>query len=79
MVAVNADNFIRAETDLMFSRLLADSGGLGRWFHYRQPASLEHPNHLYVMPGWNCLIHMYRPRPEVLDGRWTPPAIEPLP
>jgi hypothetical protein len=39
---VNADNFARAESDLMFSRMLADSGGLGRWVHYRVPAPLDH-------------------------------------
>lgn len=44
MVAVNADNFVRAESELMFSRLLADSGGLGRWVHYREPAPLDHQN-----------------------------------
>jgi hypothetical protein len=37
------------------------------------------PNYLYIMPGWNFLIRMYRPRPEVLDGHWSAPAIEPLP
>lgn len=26
----------------MFSRMLADSGGLGRWVHYREPAPLDH-------------------------------------
>lgn len=26
-------------------------------------------------PGWNYLIRLYRPHPEVLDGRWTPPAL----
>ncbi|MET0453941.1 MAG: DUF1214 domain-containing protein [Mycobacterium sp.] len=42
MITVNADNFVRAESDLMFSRLLADAGGLGRWIHYREPAPLDH-------------------------------------
>ncbi len=33
-------------------------------------------NHLYVMEGWNYAIRLYRPRPEVLDGRWTVPVPE---
>jgi hypothetical protein len=31
-------------------------------------------NHLYVMDGWNYGLRLYRPRPEVLDGTWTPPT-----
>jgi hypothetical protein len=42
MIEVNADNFVRAECDVMFSRLLADSGGVGDWVHYREPAPLDH-------------------------------------
>jgi hypothetical protein len=37
----------------------------------------QKPNYFPIMEGWNCLIRLYRPRPEVLDGRWTFPAIEP--
>lgn len=44
MIPVNVDNFVRAESDLTFARLLADSGGLGRWVHYREPAPLDHQN-----------------------------------
>jgi len=41
------------------------------------PTPGNHPNHLYVMDGWNYTIRLYRPRAEVLDGRWTVPAPEP--
>ncbi|MFC5177730.1 DUF1254 domain-containing protein [Nocardioides taihuensis] len=34
------------------------------------------PNCLRVMDGWNYTVRLYRPRPEVLDGRWRFPAIE---
>jgi hypothetical protein len=37
------------------------------------------PNCLPIMDGWNYLIRLYRPRPEILDGTWTFPAIEPAP
>jgi len=35
------------------------------------------PNCLPIMDGWNYTIRLYRPRPEVLDGSWTFPALEP--
>jgi len=34
------------------------------------------PNCLPIMDGWNYTVRLYRPRPEVLDGSWTFPAIE---
>ncbi|MBX7435533.1 DUF1214 domain-containing protein [Mycobacterium sp. Y57] len=33
-------------------------------------------NHLYIMDGWNYVIRLYRPRPEVLEGRWVAPEPE---
>jgi hypothetical protein len=38
----------------------------------------ERPNHLRLMDGWNYIVRMYRPHPEVLDGTWTFPALEPV-
>jgi hypothetical protein len=43
-IIVNADNFVRAESDLMFSRLHADAGGVNRWNHIRVPAPLDQQN-----------------------------------
>jgi len=34
------------------------------------------PNCLPIMDGWNYTVRLYRPRPEVLDGSWTFPAIK---
>lgn len=34
------------------------------------------PNALPLSEGWNYLVRLYRPRPEVLDGSWTFPPIE---
>ncbi len=31
-------------------------------------------NHLPVVEGWNYAIRMYRPRAEILEGRWSPPV-----
>jgi hypothetical protein len=34
-------------------------------------------NCLPIMPGWNYLVRLYRPRAEVLSGRWAFPQPEP--
>lgn len=34
------------------------------------------PNTLPLTAGWNYLVRLYRPRPEVLDGSWTFPTLE---
>lgn len=34
------------------------------------------PNCLPIMPGWNYLVRLYRPHPEVLKGKWKFPAPE---
>lgn len=36
------------------------------------------PNCIPITPGWNYWVRLYRPRPEVLDGRWTLPEAQPL-
>jgi hypothetical protein len=35
------------------------------------------PNCLPIMQGWNYLVRLYRPRPEILDGSWKFPDAEP--
>lgn len=35
-------------------------------------------NCLVTMPGWNYLVRLYRPRPEIVDGKWTFPAAQPV-
>ena len=39
--AVNVDNFVRAETDRMFSDLQRDAGGVNAWNHNRAPAAID--------------------------------------
>jgi hypothetical protein len=35
------------------------------------------PNCLPTMPDWNYMVRLYRPRPEILNGKWTfPEAVE---
>ena len=38
---VNVDNFVRAETDRMFSDLQRDAGGVNRFLHNRAPAAVD--------------------------------------
>jgi hypothetical protein len=40
-IAVTADNFIRAETDLYFGNVVKD-GGFGEFFHNREPTPIDH-------------------------------------
>lgn len=35
----------------------------------------DRPNCLALMEGWNYIVRLYRPRPEILDGSWTFPAV----
>jgi hypothetical protein len=40
-VPVTADNFVRAETDLYFGNATRDAGGIGKFFHRREPTSVD--------------------------------------
>jgi hypothetical protein len=35
-------------------------------------------NYIPVTPGWNYLVRLYRPRPEILDGTWKFPEAQPV-
>ncbi len=36
------------------------------------------PNCIPIMPGWNYVVRMYRPRAAILDGAWKFPEAQPL-
>jgi len=40
-VPVTVENFSRAETDVYFAKLIKDAGGLGKFSHSREPASID--------------------------------------
>jgi hypothetical protein len=40
-------------------------------------SDVDKPNYFPISEGWNCLVRMYQPRQEILDGSWAFPAIEP--
>ena len=31
------------------------------------------PNYLRIMPGWNYIVRLYRPHPEIISGQWKFP------
>jgi hypothetical protein len=33
------------------------------------------PNSLPIIDGWNYLVRLYRPRPEILTGEWSFPTL----
>ncbi|PRX32365.1 uncharacterized protein DUF1214 [Paraburkholderia sp. BL18I3N2] len=35
-------------------------------------------NCIAIMPGWNYMVRFYRPRIEILDGKWTLPEAKPI-
>jgi len=35
-------------------------------------------NHLPITEGWNYVVRLYEPRPEILDGTWTFPNVVPV-
>jgi hypothetical protein len=37
----------------------------------------DRSNLLPITEGWNYIVRLYRPRPEILDGSWTFPSFEP--
>lgn len=38
----------------------------------------EAPNFLAISEGWNYVVRLYRPRPEVVEGRWRFPEVAPV-
>ena len=36
------------------------------------------PNCLPIMPGWNYAVRLYRPRAEILNGKWNFPEAQPV-
>jgi hypothetical protein len=38
----------------------------------------KRPNTIPIMPGWNYLVRLYRPRAEILSGHWTFPEAQPV-
>ena len=37
------------------------------------------PNCLPIVAGWNYTVRLYRPKPEIVSGKWTFPPPQPVP
>lgn len=85
-IEVDVDNFAGAETDRMFADLQPnpfrrygvtgvrdDDGSITVRFGDHGP---DAANVIPLPEGWNYLVRLYRPRPEVLDGSWTFPTLD---
>jgi hypothetical protein len=79
---VNADNFVRAETDTCFG-FRAKQPGPGKFGRHREPMAIsitakKTVNCLPVMKGWNDMVRLYRPSAEILSGERTFPEAQPV-
>jgi hypothetical protein len=45
-----------------------------RW----DPASQKQVREALIVPGWNYMVRLYRPRAEVLNGNWKFPDAQPV-
>ncbi len=75
----NAEGFFDANDRNAYSvnNLTAISNDNGSVTVHFGGCSDSRPSCLPIMEGWNYTARLYRPRPEILDGSWTIPAIEP--
>jgi hypothetical protein len=73
-VLVTPDNFVRAETDMYFAVTLKQAGEIGKFHHDREPAPVD--KQLPLVDGWNS-VRLYRPRAEILSGKWKFPEAQP--
>jgi hypothetical protein len=74
----NADGYFPTDTGgrVSVNNLTAERNPDGSvTIHFGGPDG--QPNLLPIMDGWNYLIRLYRPRPEILDGSWIFPAVQP--
>lgn len=77
----NAEGFFAENPEGMYSvnsvtGVANDDGSVT--VRFVPPSSVAQPNSIPVPDGWNYMIRLYRPRPEVLDGTWAPPTAVPV-
>jgi len=42
------------------------------------PDSYREANCLPITKGWNYTVRLYRPRPEIINGKWKFPEAQPI-
>jgi hypothetical protein len=80
VIVYNADGFIPENSRGVYSynNVTAKPNDDGSFTIYFGDCNDGHKNCLPISAGWNYVIRMYEPRPEVLDGSWKFPAIKPV-
>ncbi|MBN9982475.1 hypothetical protein [Rhizobium laguerreae] len=68
---VSADNFPRAESDLYFGSIVKD-GGFGKFFHRREPATIEEQTIMRAPRGTASYINTPSARSLILGGHDRP-------
>lgn len=75
---VTIDNFVRAETDLCFNNSVG-AGGFDWWHHVRDlRPTVTFPDAGQRFMSLQNMVRLYRPRAEILDGKWKFPEAEPV-
>lgn len=76
----NADGYFtpNAQNAYSLNNLTAQREGDGSVVVHFGGRDGTRPNCLPVTPGWNYLVRLYRPRPQILDGSWTFPQPQPV-
>lgn len=74
----NADGFFEPNPSGVYSvnsvtGVRNDDGSITVRFGDHEPGA---PNAIPITEGWNYLVRLYRPRPEILDGRWQFPGLD---
>lgn len=57
--------------------IMTDDTGFGATSTFGGDPS-QTPNCLPIVPGWNYMVRLYRPREEILDGTWKFPEAQPV-
>ena len=82
---VTIQNYIRAETDVQMQTYAEKFDAFGKFFHVREAydvtstdtlrfgGSPDQPNYLHIVPGWDYVVRLYKPRKEILAGTWKFP------
>jgi hypothetical protein len=80
VTAYNADGYFEPNEMNAYSinSVTGDKGEDGSITIQFGDCTSDTPNCLPVTDGWNYMVRLYRPRPEILDGTWSFPVAEPI-
>jgi hypothetical protein len=75
----NADGYLQANPldRYNLNSITAQKGADGSIIVQFGNCDSKAPNCLPIIPGWNYMVRLYRPRPEILNGSWKFPEARP--